>query len=73
MSDLPDDVRFRSTHWLNPELMRMQSDHWLIFSSGISINPITGEVKIPDGLSLDDASRSFWESVKRLGPKEMRE
>lgn len=34
--------------------------------SGISVNTVTGEVKIPNGLKLDDASRQFWEAVGSL-------
>lgn len=33
---------------------------------GISINTQTGEVTIPDGLSLTDASLAFWDAVQRI-------
>jgi hypothetical protein len=34
---------------------------WLSFPAcGLRINMETGEVVIPEGLSLDDASRAFW-------------
>jgi hypothetical protein len=39
---------------------------WLCFECGIRINVQTGEVEIPDGLALDDASRAFWEGIGRL-------
>jgi hypothetical protein len=32
----------------------------ITFSSGISIDTRTGEVTIPDGMSLSDASKAFW-------------
>jgi len=39
---------------------------WLQFACGLRINLLTGEVQIPPDLSLDDASRAFWESIGRL-------
>jgi hypothetical protein len=42
---------------------------WLTFMpSGLRINTATGEVVIPDGLSLDDASRTFWLNLGRFHP-----
>lgn len=35
----------------------------ITFSPGIFINGKTGNVTIPEGLSLDDASRAFWNAV----------
>ncbi len=40
--------------------------NWLHFACGLRINTLTGEVVIPPDLSLDDASRAFWEGVGRL-------
>ena len=37
-------------------------------SSGISISMKTGRVTIPEGLSLDDASREFWDAVQIVFP-----
>ena len=40
--------------------------NWLTFMPcGLKINLKTGEVEIPEGLSLDDASRAFWEGLNR--------
>ena len=45
------------------------ASEWLTFGGcGISINGRTGEVKIPDGLALDDAARAFWEAVRGMFP-----
>jgi hypothetical protein len=33
---------------------------------GIVINMQTGEVTIPEGLSLTEASRAFWETVQKM-------
>lgn len=39
---------------------------WLTFNpSGLRINLKTGEVVIPEGLTLDDASRAFWEGLRQ--------
>jgi len=35
---------------------------------GIAISMKTGRVTIPEGLSLDDASREFWDAVQSLFP-----
>jgi hypothetical protein len=35
-------------------------------SCGISINLETGEVTIPEGLTLTEASRAFWEAVSHI-------
>jgi hypothetical protein len=41
--------------------------NWLaLMPSGIRIDMETGEVVIPEGLSLTDASRAFWEAVSRI-------
>ena len=34
---------------------------------GIRIDMRSGEVEIPEGLSLTDASRAFWEAVGHKG------
>ena len=48
----------------NPEAM-----NWLTFNpSGLRINMRTGQVVIPEGLSLDAASREFWEGLAKLHP-----
>jgi hypothetical protein len=40
--------------------------NWLtLMPSGIKIDMETGEVVIPEGLSLTDASRAFWEAVSQ--------
>lgn len=36
--------------------------------SGIAVNAVTGEVTIPEGLALSDASRLFWLDLKRAFP-----
>jgi hypothetical protein len=36
--------------------------------SGISINVETGEVTIPEGLSVSDAARSFWQTLHDVYP-----
>jgi AraC-like DNA-binding protein len=42
---------------------------WLTFNpSGLRINMRTGEVIIPEGLTLDAASRTFWEGLGRFHP-----
>ena len=41
-----------------------KSAQWLTFSPcGLKINLNTGEVIIPQGLTLDEASRAFWEGL----------
>lgn len=45
--------------------------HNLTFGSGISINMATGDVTIPEGLTIDDASRQFWEAVGRNLPRSL--
>lgn len=40
----------------------------ITFSPGIFIDGKTGKVTIPDGLSLDDASRAFWVAVETMFP-----
>ena len=35
----------------------------------ISINADTGKVTLADGLTLDDASRLFWEAVENMFPR----
>jgi hypothetical protein len=41
--------------------------NWLtLMPSGIRIDMETGEVVIPDGLSLSDAARAFWEAVGHI-------
>ena len=35
----------------------------------ISINADTGKVTLADGLTLDDASRLFWEAVESMFPR----
>jgi hypothetical protein len=42
---------------------------WITFNPcGLQINMKTGEVVIPEGLSLDEASLAFWEGVRRAFP-----
>lgn len=42
---------------------------WLTFSCGLRINVATGEVVIPDGLTLPEASRAFWEGLSLYAPR----
>jgi hypothetical protein len=47
--------------------LRIAPMPYLTFGScGIQINLETGEVTIPEGLSLTEASREFWEAVSSL-------
>jgi hypothetical protein len=40
---------------------------WLMFGkSHIAVNTITGEVKIPPDLPLDDAAKQFWNAVAMI-------
>jgi hypothetical protein len=61
----PEDIRTDRSAGLalaNPEAM-----NWLTFNPcGLRINLRTGEVVIPEGLSLDEASRAFWEGLGRV-------
>jgi AraC-like DNA-binding protein len=41
-------------------------NRWLSFPCGLRINMETGAVDIPAGLTLDEASRAFWEGLGRL-------
>lgn len=42
---------------------------WLtLMPSGLRISLLTGEVVIPEGLTLDDASRAFWEGLRGYHP-----
>jgi hypothetical protein len=42
--------------------------NWLtLMPSGIRIDMETGEVVVPEGLSLSDAARAFWEAVSHIG------
>jgi hypothetical protein len=41
--------------------------NWLtLMPSGIRIDMETGEVVIPEGVSLSDAARAFWEAISRI-------
>lgn len=40
----------------------------ITFAPGITIDGKTGNVTIPEGLSLDDASRAFWDAVVLVFP-----
>jgi len=42
------------------------SHRYLSFPCGLRINMDTGAVEIPDGLTIDEASRAFWEGLGRL-------
>ncbi len=41
----------------------------ITFSPGITIDAQTGNVTIPEGLSLDEASRAFWTAVQSVFPQ----
>lgn len=59
MSD--DEISTVSTLMFNP-----QPQEWLTFMPcGLRINLKTGEVVIPDGLSLDEASLAFWQGLRQ--------
>ena len=46
------------------EILRAIPNNWLTFQpSGLKIEMETGEVVIPEGLTLSDAAREFWEAV----------
>jgi hypothetical protein len=50
-------------------LNAIEPTQWLTFAScGLRINLATGEVVIPDGLALHEASRQFWEQLGRFHP-----
>lgn len=46
----------------------VQQPTGITLASGIFIDARTGKVTIPDGLSLDDASRAFWAAVETMFP-----
>jgi hypothetical protein len=51
------------------QLADLEAMSWLTFATcGLRINMRTGEVVIPEGLSLDEASRAFWEGLSRVYP-----
>jgi hypothetical protein len=40
---------------------------WLTFNPcGVRVNLKTGEVVIPEGITLDEASRAFWEGLSHF-------
>jgi hypothetical protein len=46
------------------ETLRNPTSNWLTLQpSGIKIELATGEVVIPEGLTLTDAARAFWDAV----------
>ena len=48
------------------QLTNPQPYEWLTFMPcGLRISFKTGEVVIPEGLTLDEASRAFWEGLCR--------
>ena len=49
--------------------MKLTLTSWLSFACGLRINVATGEVVIPEGLALDDASRAFWDALARYHPR----
>jgi hypothetical protein len=58
--DVPGVATFAS-------LSDIQSCYLTLSPCGIRIDMRSGEVEIPDGLSLTDASRAFWEAVGHKG------
>jgi hypothetical protein len=51
-------------------LLSLAPTNWLSFPAcGLRINMDTGQVVIPDGLTLDEASRQFWEQLCRFHPR----
>ena len=59
----PDDLTMRAADTVG---FTQPSPQWLSFPCGLRINMGTGAVDIPPGLSLDEASRAFWEGLGRL-------
>ena len=37
---------------------------WVHFGN-VSVNRITGEVRLPEGIELSDAALSFWKAMRR--------
>jgi hypothetical protein len=44
-------------------IQQIKPSQIMTFLCGIKINLETGEVTIPEGMSLSEASRAFWEAV----------
>jgi len=59
----PEDLTMRAGASIG---FQQPSPRWLSFPCGLRINMDTGEVDIPPGLTLDEASRAFWEGLGRL-------
>jgi hypothetical protein len=71
-TEAPSVLQFRAdgspmdtVNWVPSfEILRATPNNWLTFNpSGIKIEMATGEVVIPDGLTLTDAARAFWDAI----------
>lgn len=54
--------------WTAVSAMPMRFTRLTFGGCGISIDTATGEVTIPDGLALSEASRAFWLDLKNGFP-----
>lgn len=66
----PAAAQMKDGAW-SPSTITIQdlSPKFLVFQSGIKIDIKTGQVTIPEGLSLDAASAEFWKGVEQMGVK----
>jgi hypothetical protein len=63
----------RINHVTYPEnQIEMQPFQSLTFKSGISINCKTGEVILPDNLTLSESAKQFWKDVEASFPNLLR-
>jgi len=60
----PADLTMSAADTVGP--FTQPSPRYLSFPCGLRINMDTGAVEIPDGLTIDEASRAFWEGLGRL-------
>lgn len=51
-----------------PRLVIDSGPTYLTFQCGIQVNCKTGEVKLPDGMKIDEASRKFWIGMAEAYP-----
>lgn len=51
--------------WSDVPFLNVAGPTHLTISCGISIDLETGEVTIPEGLDLTEASRAFWDAVQQ--------
>ncbi len=48
--------------------LRTQAPTGIIISPGIAISTETGKVTLPEGMTLDEASKAFWKAVEAYFP-----